>query len=281
MDRKLLLGVLAISLFSGCGGGGTSLTASSQPTSSDSAAARATIQSRAVLADSLLVSDLVMTGTPTTRVEPTCLVPTSCFFSIFGHPVEVSLYDFQALPLDYRFAIVGYQRRVTLIEGQYQTTEAGITTSFSSLGGWLDHTFFGAERQNTSDNSFDFTYSWSIGDITGTTPVSGNATWTGVMTGIDLNNIVNTGNRLRGDARLTFDMANMDLDIAFTNIRDVDGVGGRLPMMWYNVPVTNGRFETESAWDSIKGQFYGPNHEEVGGVFERNMIIGAFGGRRQ
>ena len=33
--------------------------------------------------------------------------------------------------------------------------------------------------------------------------------------------------------------------------------------------------------DRISGQFYGPNHEEVGGVFERNMIVGAFGAKRE
>jgi len=32
--------------------------------------------------------------------------------------------------------------------------------------------------------------------------------------------------------------------------------------------------------DTVSGRFYGPNAEEVGGVFERDGIAGAFGGRR-
>ena len=33
------------------------------------------------------------------------------------------------------------------------------------------------------------------------------------------------------------------------------------------MPVTSGQFGTGSTGDSIEGQFYGPNHEEVGGIF--------------
>lgn len=32
--------------------------------------------------------------------------------------------------------------------------------------------------------------------------------------------------------------------------------------------------------DTISGRFYGPGEEEVGGIFERDGIAGAFGGRR-
>ena len=32
--------------------------------------------------------------------------------------------------------------------------------------------------------------------------------------------------------------------------------------------------------DTISGRFFGPNEEEVGGVFERDGAAGAFGGRR-
>ena len=51
-------------------------------------------------------------------------------------------------------------------------------------------------------------------------------------------------------------------------------------MTWDGLAVTNGTFGTGSQGDSIQGRFYGPNHEEVGGIFERDHIIGAFGGGR-
>ena len=48
-------------------------------------------------------------------------------------------------------------------------------------------------------------------------------------------------------------------------------------MTWENLPVRNGRFGEGFDDPTIEGRFYGPNHEEVGGIFERNQIIGAFG----
>ena len=51
-------------------------------------------------------------------------------------------------------------------------------------------------------------------------------------------------------------------------------------MAWTGLALTDGGFETGAAGDSISGRFYGPDHEEVGGVFERNRIVGAFGAAR-
>lgn len=51
-------------------------------------------------------------------------------------------------------------------------------------------------------------------------------------------------------------------------------------MTWGGLAVTNGMFGTGSQEDSIQDQFYGPNHEEVGGIFEHDQIIGAFGAVR-
>lgn len=98
----------------------------------------------------------------------------------------------------------------------------------------------------------------------------GSATWSGEMVGLDANNQV-----VRGEAA-----------ISLTGFRD-PSVDVRLeprlhPVMeWYGLPVQSGRFSNERTTSGyIRGEFYGPNAEEVGGVFERNRIIGAFGARR-
>ncbi|MCY4498212.1 MAG: transferrin-binding protein-like solute binding protein [Rhodospirillaceae bacterium] len=55
-------------------------------------------------------------------------------------------------------------------------------------------------------------------------------------------------------------------------------------MIWSAIPVTVGGFERASAGAAknvIKDKFYGPNHEEVGGIFERDQVLGAFGAARQ
>ena len=47
-----------------------------------------------------------------------------------------------------------------------------------------------------------------------------------------------------GDATLTFDLSQSDIDVTFTNIRDIDS--GRLHghITWQNIPVTSGSFAT-------------------------------------
>ena len=168
-----------------------------------------------------------------------------------------------------------------MAEGRSRTNQQGVTTSALVLGGWLDHNFFAAHREEVTGGSTDaeFSFSYSIGDATGTTP-SGNATWTGGMTGLDVSATANNGNRIHGDATITFDVATTDLDVAFTNVRDLDAGGVHPNMQWANVPVEVGRFGAGSRGNSIQGQFYGPNHEEVGGTFERNQLVGAFGAKR-
>ena len=48
---------------------------------------------------------------------------------------------------------------------------------------------------------------------------------------------------------------------------------------WTGGPIaTDGTFKSASG--DVKGTFYGTNHEEIGGVFDRDSIIGAFGGPR-
>ena len=44
--------------------------------------------------------------------------------------------------------------------------------------------------------------------------------------------------------------------------------------------ICTARFEGLEAYADPRGEFYGPNAEEVGGVFERAGLIGAFGAER-
>ena len=82
---------------------------------------------------------------------------------------------------------------------------------------------------------------------------------------------------VQGDAVVGVDFAAYDVDVAFTNILDLQTGTRRSPMYWDNLTMSAGTFQGAG----IYGRFYGPNHEEVGGVFERNQISGAFGATRQ
>ena len=82
---------------------------------------------------------------------------------------------------------------------------------------------------------------------------------------------------VRGDARVTADFADMDLDVALTGIAGVESGDTYDDMTWEGVAMRDGAFETPA----LSGRFFGPGHEEVGGVFDRDGIVGAFGARRE
>ena len=101
--------------------------------------------------------------------------------------------------------------------------------------------------------------------------VVGGAFWRGDMVALDDNNRL-----VRGDAHLDIDnlrRPNVDVRLFPYN---------HAPMFWERIPVSACRFEQRwSRSDYIKGEFYGAGAQEVGGVFERNRMIGAFGASRR
>ena len=160
--------------------------------------------------------------------------------------------------------------------------DSGADQAAESYGGWLEHNAFFVERDSvvSADNvaqSVDI-YALSIGSESGSNPVSGSATWRGTMAGMDTIDI----QFLHGDTELTADFASSDIDVAFTGIYD-DESQPRTDILWSDVPLVSGGFFSRgiAEGDKIEGTFYGPNHEEVGGVFEHGYIVGAFGAKRQ
>ena len=152
------------------------------------------------------------------------------------------------------------------------------------FGGWMDYSFFfvsvwnpvGDDPLHPSESTFSSAY--SIGEASGSNPVSGGATWSGVMAGIDEREGTATfGNLVQGDAAVTAHFARSAVDVALTDIRDSATGGRHGNISWNGVSLNNGAFSSSD----MSGSFYGPNHEEVGGVFLRNQISGAFGALRE
>ncbi|MDE0380465.1 MAG: hypothetical protein OXI20_14600 [Rhodospirillales bacterium] len=162
-----------------------------------------------------------------------------------------------------------------------------LNDTFSSVGygGWLEHNFFYVHLSAITARDVTVSRSWfpnaySVGDATGTNPapVAGGATWAGAMVGIDISDSPSLGNAISGDAEIRIaDLTNPRVDVSFTGIRDEDVDAIRPAMMWSDLAVTDGEFNGLR----LRGQFYGPNHEEVGGVFSRDDILGAFGAVRE
>lgn len=154
-------------------------------------------------------------------------------------------------------------------------------------------------------------FAYSLGTPSGTNPqIYG--TWEGGMIGKREMFYRPAGNLLTGDASITVGMGGSGSDkvsVRFTNI--VDSVTGakHIPVRrtatanvrqdaisWTDIPLKNGVFmykrqRAEDPVTDIYGSFYGPAHQEVGGIFEGHTVIegevnshpftGSFGARKQ
>ena len=135
-------------------------------------------------------------------------------------------------------------------------------------GHWLEHSVFGMVED---------TVAVSFGDYPGTNPTEiGGAVWSGAMVGMD----TRTGERIDGNVVIEVDdFARPDVDVALTGIVDVGG-RSRADLHWEDIPLSQGRFQARDTAGSIEGRFYGSDHGDVGGIFERDRLVGAFGASR-
>lgn len=166
----------------------------------------------------------------------------------------------------------------------------------TNYAGWMDYSFFfvngwrGVNGSALNPDEGAYAYVYSMGDTTGHNPTGGGS-WLGAMTGVETYNTSELANLIEGDATITVaDFGNPMVDVAFTNIVDRETGASRNDMIWSSLRLTAGSFNHKGfrvesgAWadnlNSLSGQFYGPEGEEVGGIFLRDGIAGAFGARR-
>ena len=158
---------------------------------------------------------------------------------------------------DTEFQAVMTRNGITLLQYRTETKDAdGITAREIGYGAWLDHNAFSTSlatyyRGAVSDGYYAAVVAgFSVGNDSGSRPVGGSATWTGVMTGADLE----FQNAVQGDAAVTVDFARNNAGVAFTNIKDL-GTRSGLPLWeWSGLAIgTDGRFGASD----IKATFYG------------------------
>ena len=133
---------------------------------------------------------------------------------------------------------------------------------------------------------------WASGPTPGTDlsdnrALSGSATWTGALLGVSRPD----AHTIAGDARLAVDLETLAGDLDFTGLerwgtKAAPGAAGS-GTMWgdgdlgYTVRVSGNGFEkTGGDAGEITGAFFGPAHEGMGGVLERDDLAAGFGGRR-
>ena len=112
---------------------------------------------------------------------------------------------------------------------------------------------------------------------------TGTLTWKGSLLAADLAKY----SPVFGNARVTLSADDLDGTVEFTDLRTVQDVKGRARLVgWrraalaYGVAV--GENEFSDANETVRGGFYGPNHEEIAGILsdDAENIRGAFGGTR-
>lgn len=265
-------------LLSGCGGGSGDDQRETRPSHPVDRISRS--------ADTMLMTDLIISAEifdPYLRVRTNCSGAT-CSFGFLGEQQTMSVSDFADESEGEWPTEAETYRGVSTVRASAYLAGTG---SMAGYGGWLDHNFFLVIHGSTRDDQagdVSVPVAVSIGDATGTNPTSigGTATWSGIMIGTDVNVTTTPTHQLRGDADITIaDFMNPSVDVAFTNIRNLNTGDIRNDMTWNGIPLTAGGFRQGVDEDSIQGAFFGPNHGEVGGVFERDQVIGAFGANRQ
>lgn len=256
------------------------------------------IRSRAGSANVLQMSDIavsVVTSTGVTSREPravTCFL-TECTFTLAqGVPLSrFSLSNIGAYPLLSDTRLNGFNtdsqavmlhNGVTMVQsrGAGRNNDEGdeARIDYHSYGGWLTNSFFAVESFAVTPEATGIPVVWygaySFGNNRGSNPSSGTATWNGVMVGTN-----EDGHSIHGEAEIDIDdWNNPDVDVAFTEIKNFDTRGDIDSMTWTDLHITGGRFNANDG--SIEGEFYGNTHEEVGGIFDKDNIIGAFGAAR-
>ena len=171
---------------------------------------------------------------------------------------------------------------VTMIQSQSVARDSGGTQlSFQTYGGWLTDSVFGVTLLDVTENDTTTSRiaSFSFGKATGSRPAGRDLVrWTGSMVGMNTDEDI-----FQGDASAEIDLADTNgrsiTGIQFTNVVNIDTGNSVGTMSWTQIPIeTDGTFGTNNG--DIKGAFYGADHAEIGGTFNRNSIIGAFGAKK-
>ena len=252
------------------------------------------LQARISTADSMSASDFLVFGAGTPRFTTSCGGSAACTVDLSSLSTVVpglAQEEWTVEDLDYEgpeteFQAVARRGGVVLAQGRGETDLFGlIPIDRYGYGGWLQHSVFVAESAEVIRNPLltgvSAAYGYSAGNATGSNPVSGSASWNGVMVGMDTSDTQARGNPVQGHADIDLDLASEEVDVAFTSIVDLVTGDSHGAMVWTDLALIDGGFGTGSTGNSITGRFYGPDHEEAGGVFERNQIVGAFGAARE
>ena len=271
MFTRYSAALAAVLILAACGGGGSSPSTS---TPSGSTGPGASPDESDIDPNTAYIGDMIVFALRDQyRAEAEC-VDFQCSFTLLGETTHFDLDDLDPTGPDIRFS------------GQPEVTD-GISHGLGTLrldgevyevyAGWGTYQAFTEIFASATESgvTIDVMLPLSIGNSDGTNPVAGSATWSGVMVGRRYADTY-VGRRVTGSASIVADFTAMDVDVLFSDI--VEQGGGALSnLQWDDLPIQSGGFQG----GGLYGLFYGPDHEEAGGIFEIDYMSGAFGAVRQ
>ena len=154
-------------------------------------------------------------------------------------------------------------------------------------GGWMEYSFFVSraaifKSDIDPDQGVIQVFAVVTGNATLTNPEV-EATWTGFVSARDDTAGIDRDSYVTGDASLSVSIGQQVLaDVYLTGMANVTTGQSYTDVVYEDMLVTDGQFSRYHADDDrLSGVFYGPGHEEVGGVFEHPQgPLGAYGGKR-
>ncbi len=246
------------------------------------------------LANTLIASDIsVKSVDGMSRALSNCADGT-CQFTLAGKPAgALSLQE----PLSPSLTFQPIMKKGTAQIGQGSDNlknfrNTGLDARRAAVGGMLDSSFFAVNRF-AFYRAREFLYSQNAAFSFGAKPTgnpmggaSGSAEWRGVILVLDLATSsadLSTSTILQGDVKITVNRIDTSptANIVFENVKDLQTGADRTISGWTDINLMDGIFEQGSENNRIKGTFYGDNHYEAGGHFERGQVIGAFGAKRE
>ncbi len=278
---------------SACGGGGdgpaasigdirdlTGLSAPAETPASQNARAPAMVSRADSLIMSTMHGETTHPDVPRFQLRARCS-GTRCSRSnpVTGWTDTVRLADLEFRGGDTE--AVGTKHGITLMSETVRNQDYVLT----SFGAWMRHGAFAmvTEKWSLRGVSQNARNGIAGGDLTGTR-LTGHARWLGLMVGTPATGS-NRGDRLLGDAALSYDLSSDSLGVEFSRIKNIDrGTAHSTETVTFQNVRTGsggGTFEAGLSGNRIQGGFYGPGHAEAAGIFEQSNIVGAFGAKRQ
>ena len=216
------------------------------------------------------------------RVNATCLAAT-CTYTLQGVSLSIGVGDFSVDSSASRRPVMRY-RGIPLAENASSDTISGLDMESFGYGGWLDYSAFSVDGGTVTSGELQGTSMYlgvSAGIASNSRPTGGSAQWNGVMVATDVSG-AGRENIIQGDAALSVDFGATTVDLSFSNVRDLTAGTTRTGTTWSDMPVTAaGTFSGTNAQGETAGRFYGPRHEEAGGTFNYDDLVGAYGLKRQ